>query len=145
MGLGNQSNPFNHHESKIGTLLRPPEERSSGHGESSRGGGTLFGVSDRALEVRGKEALAKCEAKREEATEAGERIKHFIEETKNMAVTKYEDWKTDREIDKIENHADNAEQQAVDAILLAAYAILKAEVAMVEALKARKIAIEVAG
>tara|TARA_R110000850_G_scaffold60079_7_gene138177 strand:- start:1547 stop:1960 length:414 start_codon:yes stop_codon:yes gene_type:complete len=98
-----------------------------------------------ALEVRGKEALAKCEAKREEATEAGERIKHFIEETKNMAVTKYEDWKTDREIDKIENHADNAEQQAVDAILLAAYAILKAEVAMVEALKARKIAIEVAG
>ena len=97
------------------------------------------------LEVRGKEARAKCEAKQEEAAEAGERVKRFLEETKNTAVTKLEDWKTDREIGKIENHADKAEQQAVDAILLAAYSVLEAEVAIVEALKARKIAIEVAG
>ena len=98
-----------------------------------------------ALEVCEKNALAKCDEKREHAAQAGERIKHFLEETKHTAVTKFEDWKTDREIDKLEKHADKTEQQAVDAIVVAAFAILEAEVAIVEALKARKIAIEVAG
>ena len=37
------------------------------------------------------------------------------------------------------------EQGAVDAVIVAAYALLEAEVAIVEALKARKVAIEVAG
>lgn len=98
-----------------------------------------------ALENRLKEAMSKCEAKREQATQAGQRIKQFLEETKNDVVTKFEDWKTDREIDKIEKHADKKEQQAVDAIVVAAFGVLKAEVAVVEALKARKIAVEVAG
>jgi hypothetical protein len=98
-----------------------------------------------ALEVCEKNALAKCESQREQASQAGERIKQFLEETKHTAVTKFEDWKTDREIDQLEMHADKTEQQAVDAIVVAAFAILEAEVAIVEALKARKIAIEVAG
>ena len=98
-----------------------------------------------ALEVRLKEAMAKCDSKREHAAQAGERIKQFLQETKNEAVAKFEDWKTDREIAKLEKHADKSEQQAVDAIVVAAFAVLEAEVAIVEALKARKIAIEVAG
>jgi hypothetical protein len=97
------------------------------------------------LADREKEALAKCESKREEALQAGERIKHFLEETKHTALTKFEDWKTDREIEKLEKYADKTEQQAVDAIVVAAFAILEAEAAIVEALKSRKIAIEVAG
>jgi len=98
-----------------------------------------------ALEARLKEALAKCEAKREQATLSGHRIKQFIEEAKQNAVAKFEEWKTNREIAKIEKHADQKEQQAVDAVVLAAFALLEAEVAIVEALKARKTAIEVAG
>lgn len=98
-----------------------------------------------ALETCEKNALAKCEDQRDHARQAGERIKHFLEEKKDTALTRFEDWKTDREIEKLEKHADKTEQQAADAIVVAAFAILEAEAAIVEALKARKIAIEVAG
>ena len=97
------------------------------------------------LETRLKSAMEKCEAKREHATQAGHRIRQFLEEAKAGAVSKFEDWKTDREISKIEKHADRREQHALDAIMLAAFATLEAEIAIVEALKARKMAIEVAG
>lgn len=98
-----------------------------------------------ALETGLKETLGKIEAKREQAEHAGHRIKQFIEESASQAISKYEDWKTDREIEKLEKQADKIEQQAVDAILVAAFALLQAEATIVEALKARKIAIEVAG
>ena len=98
-----------------------------------------------ALEVRLNETVAKCDEKREYATAAAGRLKQFIEEKKSDALTKLEDWKTDREISKIEKHADRLEQQAVDAVVVAAYALLEAEVAIVEALRARRLAIDVAG
>ena len=97
------------------------------------------------LDQQCTEALAKCDASRAKADEAGVRMKHFLAEAKDQAIAKFEDWKTDRDIAKIEKHADNAEQQAVDALELAAFAIIEAEVAVVEALRARKVAIEVAG
>jgi hypothetical protein len=97
------------------------------------------------LEARWKNALAKCEAKRAQVGQASERFLHFLEEKRKELVSKYEDWKTDHEIEKIEKHADKKEQQAVDAVIVAALALLEAEVAIVEALKARKIAVEVAG
>jgi len=98
-----------------------------------------------SLEAGWKNALAKCDAKREAAGQAGQRLRQYLEEKKDELISKYEDWKTDREIAKLEQHADQKEQQAVDAVVVAAYALLEAEVAIVEALKARKIAIEVAG
>ena len=98
-----------------------------------------------ALETRLKDALAKCEAQREQAAQAGHRIKQFLEEAKDNAVARFEDWKTNREIAKIEKHADQKEQQAADAIVVAVFALLEAEVAIVEALRARKVAMEVAG
>ena len=98
-----------------------------------------------SLEAGWKNALAKCDAKREEAGQAGQRLRQYLVEKKDELIAKYEDWKTDREIGKLERHADQKEQQAVDAMIVAAFALLEAEVAIVEALKARKIAIEVAG
>ena len=98
-----------------------------------------------ALEGRLNNALAKCDAKRDQAKSAGERVRQFLEQKKSEVVTKYEDWKTDREIEKLEKHADKLEDQAVDAVVVAAFALLEAEVAVVDALKARKTAIEVAG
>lgn len=98
-----------------------------------------------AMEVELKKAKEKCEEKKELAVHAGQRLRQFLEETKKDAVTKLEIWKTDREIEKIEKEADKMEQQALDAIVVAAYAILEAEVSVVDALKFRKMAVEVAG
>jgi len=98
-----------------------------------------------SLEAGWKNALAKCDAKREQAGQAGQRLRQYLEEKKDELISKFEDWKTDREIEKLEKHADKKEQQAVDAVTVAAYALLEAEVAIVEALKARKTALEVAG
>lgn len=98
-----------------------------------------------ALDARWKNALAKYEARREEAGQAGHRLREFLEKKKDELVTRYEDWKADHEIGKLEKHADQKEQQAVDAVVVAAFALLEAEVAILEALKARKTAIEVAG
>lgn len=97
------------------------------------------------LESRLHDAVVRCEEKRGQATEAAGRVRHFLEEKTGGAIVKFEDWKTDREIAKIENHADELEQHAVDAIVVAAHALLEAEVAIVDALRARKMAIEVAG
>ena len=77
--------------------------------------------------------------------QTGRRIKQFIEEAKHSAVARFEEWKKNHEIAKIEKHADLKQQPAVDAIALPAFALLEAEVAIVEALKARKTALEVAG
>jgi hypothetical protein len=97
------------------------------------------------LEARWKNAVAKCDARRERAMGAGQRVRQFLEEKKAEVISKYEDWKTDREIEKLEKHADKLEDQAVNAVVIAAFALLEAEVTVVEALKARKIAVEVAG
>ena len=97
------------------------------------------------LDARWKNAVVKYEAKLEEVGQAGHSLRRFLEKKKQDLTAKYEDWKTDREIGKIEEHADQKEQQAVDAIVVAVIAMHDAEVAVLEALKARKIAIEVAG
>ena len=98
-----------------------------------------------AIENQLGETMLKCEAKRAQAEQAGQRIKLFLEEKTAHAIAKYEEWKTDHEIEKLEKHADKRESQAVDAIIVAAYALMEAEIAIIEALKARKTAIEVAG
>lgn len=90
-------------------------------------------------------ARDKCDAKRDQTSDAVQRMTQFIEEAKNNAVTKFEDWKTDHEIEKIEKQADKKEQQAIDAIMVAAFSCMEAEVAILDALKTRKMAIEVAG
>ena len=77
--------------------------------------------------------------------QTGHRIKQFIDAAKHNAVARFEEWKKNHEIAKIEKHADLKQQPAVDAIALAAFALLEAEVAIMEVLKARKTDLEVAG
>ncbi len=97
------------------------------------------------LDARLKDAVAQCEGKRDQARNAALKIRQYLQETGAEVLSKYEDWKTDREIEKIEKRADKLEEQAVNAVVLAAFALLEAEVTLVKALKARKMAIEVAG
>ena len=126
--LKEEINQIEDHLSKVGHQLKSAAET---------------GVD--TLEADLNKAKEKSEAKREQAADAVKRINQFIEETKNNAMTKFEDWKTDYQIEQIEKDADKKEQQAVDAVLVAAFACLEAEVAIMDALKTRKMAIEVAG
>lgn len=98
-----------------------------------------------AFDARWKNALAKVDALRGETGQAGHRFREFLEKKKGRLLVRYEDWKTDREIGKLEKEADEKERQAVEAVAVAAIALLAAEVAILEALKARKIAVEVSG
>ena len=98
-----------------------------------------------ALEVDLVDAQEKCEERKSQASDALQRMGKFIEEAKDSAVTRFEDWRVDRQIEKIEKEADKKEQQAIDAILVAAHACMEAEVAIIDALKTRKMADEVAG
>jgi hypothetical protein len=98
-----------------------------------------------ALELKFKEAETQCAVSRQDATDAGLRVTQYIEDKIGSAVSKFEDWKTDRDIEKIEASAERKEQHALDSIVLAALALQEAEVALVDALAARKFAIEVAG
>ncbi len=97
------------------------------------------------LEARGKNALAHLETKREQAAAARQKAIHYLEGKKDELIAKFEDWRADREIEKLERAADAKEEHAVDAVITATYALLEAEIAILEALKARKIAVEVAG
>ncbi|HRQ87307.1 MAG TPA: hypothetical protein PLA50_00805 [Bacteroidia bacterium] len=97
------------------------------------------------LETRTRNAMARLETRREQAAEAKEKILHYLEEKKDELITKLEDWRVDREIEKLERTADAKEEHAVNAVIAAAYALLEAEAAVLDALKARKIAVEVAG
>jgi len=97
------------------------------------------------IEVRLKGAEEKCEASRSRAVEAGQHLKQLVEEKVGSAMTRLEEWKTDREIEKVEARADRKELYAVNSLVFAAFAIQEAEVALLEALAARKFANEVAG
>ncbi|MGB6223235.1 hypothetical protein [Haloferula sp.] len=91
------------------------------------------------------EATALRDTKREDAHKAGERIKEWFEETKDQVISRLEDLKTDIEIHRIEKDADRKEDHARDAMIVAAHALLEAEISLIEAIKARRLAIDVAG
>ncbi|MFC7337472.1 hypothetical protein ACFQY0_09820 [Haloferula chungangensis] len=98
-----------------------------------------------AIESGLSEAVQRRDSKRDEAHKAGERLKQWFTETKDQVIDKLEDLKTDIEIHRIEKDADRKEEHACDAVIVAAHALMEAEVAVIEAIKARKMAIEVAG
>lgn len=97
------------------------------------------------LETGLSEATQRRASKQDEAHQAGERIKQWLGQTKDQVIDKLEDIKTDIEIHRIEKDADRKEDHACDAVIVAAHALLEAEVAVIEAVKARRLAIDVAG
>jgi predicted nucleic acid-binding Zn-ribbon protein len=89
-------------------------------------------------------AKADVEAKKQEVAAAKARFDQQVEDKKAETSSKIEEWKTNREIAKLEHRAEKAEQYAEDAIILAAYAAAGAEYAMLEAIAARLISEEAA-
>lgn len=91
-----------------------------------------------------QEAMAQCEAKREPAQQAGQRVKVWLEEVEKTAGTPLDESDLDGAIVKAENQADREESLALDAMAVAAHAILQAEVAVLQAFKSRKTAFDLA-
>jgi hypothetical protein len=91
-----------------------------------------------------QEAAGRCGAKREQAQQAGQRVKAWMQETENRAEAPFDHSNLDGEVMKAENRADREEGLALDAMLVAAHAILQAEVAMLKAFHSRKTASDLA-
>jgi len=90
-----------------------------------------------------QEAMTQCGAKREQAQQAGQRIKVWMEmEKETSAPFNYSD--LDGEVTKAENQADREEGLAMDAMVVAAHAILQAEAAILKAFNACKSAFDLA-
>jgi len=91
-----------------------------------------------------QEAMTECAAKREQAQQAGQRVKVWMEEMEKKAEAPFDDSNLDGEVTKAENQADREEGVALDAILVATHAIQQAEVAILKGFKSRKAAFDLA-
>jgi hypothetical protein len=87
-------------------------------------------------------ATTDCKAKREQAQQAAQRVKLWLEEVQNGAAAPLDESNLDREAIKAENQADKEESLALDAMQVAAHAILQAEVAILKAFNTRKTAFD---
>jgi len=91
-----------------------------------------------------QEATTECTAKREQAEQAGQRFKLWMQEMEKGARTPFDDSDLDGEVTKAENQADREEGLALDAMVVAAHATLQAEVALLRAFSTRKTAFDLA-
>jgi hypothetical protein len=89
-----------------------------------------------------QEATARCQAIREPAQQAGQRLTAWLEEEESRAATPFDDSNLDREAIKAGSQADREEGLALDAMLVATHAILQAEAAILRAFKTRKTAFD---
>ena len=89
-----------------------------------------------------QEATTECEAKREQADQAGQRVRIWMEGIEKSAGARFDDSNLEGEVNKAQNQADREEGLALDAIGVAAHAILQAEVAMLKAFTSRKTALD---
>ena len=91
-----------------------------------------------------QEATTKCKEKREQAEQAGQRLKVWMEEVGNRAGAPFDDSNLEGEVTKAESEADREEALALDAVVVAAQAMLQAEVAILKAFTSRKTAFDLA-
>ena len=84
-----------------------------------------------------QEATTRCNAMREQAQQAGQRFKAWMEESEKRKEAPFEDSDLDGEVSRAEKQADLEEGVARDAMRVAAYANLQAEVAILKAFTTR--------
>jgi hypothetical protein len=91
-----------------------------------------------------QDATARYGAKREQAQQAGQRLKPWMEEIEQGARAPFNHSDLEGEITKAENQADREVGLALDAMVVAAHSILQAQVAILKAFNTRKAAVDLA-
>jgi chromosome segregation ATPase len=82
-------------------------------------------------------AKAKHEANMQSLHEAKAKMEERLHEKKEEVDSQIAEWKTNREIHKLEKRADNAEDYAMATIDFAGAAVVEADLATLEAIEAR--------
>ena len=93
-----------------------------------------------AIEAKKAEIKAKTEADKQKVKDAEAKAKNWIETKVAETEADLEDWKTKRDIHKLEKRAEHAEDYAASAIYIAAAAVDEAEYAILDAVGARMLA-----
>jgi len=91
-----------------------------------------------------KQVAANCEATRQPAREAGERLRVWLEQNASRPPRPFDDADLAGEADRLEDEAAKLENLAADALVAAAHAAQEAELVVVSALKTRKKAFDIA-
>ena len=93
--------------------------------------------AEAAIHSKLKAAQAVHEGNKQKVTEAKTKIADYVEAKKKEVESEVQQWKTNREIKKLDHRADKAESYAVAAIDYAAAAVAEADLATLEAIVAR--------
>ncbi|MDJ0938986.1 MAG: hypothetical protein QNJ00_04420 [Woeseiaceae bacterium] len=93
-----------------------------------------------SLHKKGQAIEARFEADQQRLKDAQALVEQWLEAKAVETGEKILDWEYQREIEKLEKHADHAEDYAASAVILAAAAIDEAELAILEAIGARILA-----
>jgi hypothetical protein len=94
--------------------------------------------TEAAIETQLDKIKTDFEARTREAESARAEVQAYVDEKKGETEAKIKEWKTNRELGKLEKRADNAEEYAAYCILVAMAAVDEAEVAILEAVVARR-------
>ena len=90
-----------------------------------------------AIQAKIDGAKAQHEQNMQKISDAGAKLEERAQEKKSEIEAQIQEWKTNREISKLESRADKAEIYAVAAIEFAAAATAEADLATLEAIVAR--------
>lgn len=94
--------------------------------------------TESAIHAKLDAAKQKLEGKKEEALAAKEKADEYLGDKKADAKSSVAEWKAERNLKKLEKHAERAENHAESCIAAALYYAGEAEVAILEALAARQ-------
>ena len=93
--------------------------------------------TEAAVQTKIKAAKEALEEKKQEAEAAKKRLEEFVEDKKAETQAAVAEWKTNRDLKKLEKRAERAQKRAEASIALALYYVEEAEVAILEAVAAR--------
>lgn len=88
-------------------------------------------------------AKAQLAENQQKAEEAKTNMQQWLEAKKSELHSQIDEWKAQREVEKLVSRADRAENYAVSAIVFAAAAVQEAQIAVLEAIEARIAADEI--
>jgi hypothetical protein len=89
-----------------------------------------------------EDAKSQLATNQQKADDAKTNVQQWLAAKKSELQSQVEEWKADREVDKLVSRADRTESYAASAIVFAAAAVQEAQIAVLEAIEARMTADE---